>query len=69
MVKTRVMNRDPTSGISNSQLILGMARKEGPTAFYKGASANLARQASWITVMFVTLEQIKGMFSKYTESD
>ena len=34
-------------------------KKEGPKAFYKGLDAHFIRLASWNSIMFITLEQIK----------
>ena len=33
--------------------------KEGLRAFYKGVDAHFIRLASWNSIMFITLEQIK----------
>ena len=62
VLKTRIMNMQPGSGQGVGGLISGMIAKEGPLAFYKGFTANFMRLGSWNVVMFVSLEQIKGMF-------
>ena len=43
-------------------MVGGMLKKEGPISFYKGFTANFMRLGSWNVVMFVSLEQIKGLF-------
>lgn len=62
VLKTRIMNRKPGDGQSVAGLVGSMIAKEGPLAFYKGFTANFMRLGSWNVVMFVSLEQIKGMF-------
>ena len=61
IIKTRVMNRKPGSQESLPAMIQNMLVKEGPLSFYKGWSANFARQLSWVTVAFITLEQIRAL--------
>lgn len=63
VLKTRIMNRNPGSGESIPALVGSMVAKEGPLAFYKGFVANLMRLGGWNVVMFVSLEQIKGLFN------
>ena len=43
-------------------MVGSMIAKEGPLSFYKGFTANFMRLGCWNVVMFVSLEQIKGMF-------
>ena len=56
VLKSRVMNQPLHGRRSVPQLIRTMLAVEGISAFYKGATANFIRQASWVTVAFVTLE-------------
>jgi hypothetical protein len=62
VLKTRIMNLKPGSGVTVPGLVGSMFAKEGPMAFYKGFTANFMRLGSWNVVMFVSLEQIKGSF-------
>ena len=62
VTKTRIMNRPIGSTETIPGMLASMIAKEGPLAFYKGFSANLMRLGSWNVVMFVSLEQIKGLF-------
>ena len=62
VLKTRIMNRQPGSSQSIPSMIGSMIAKEGPVSFYKGFTANFMRLGSWNVVMFVSLEQIKGLF-------
>lgn len=64
------MNRQPVRGQQN---LLSMTKQmfvnEGVLSFYKGFTANFFRQGSYISVMFVSLEQIRAFFGKYAESN
>ena len=61
VLKTRIMNR--SSGNESVPAMIGnMIAKEGPLSFYKGFTANFMRLGGWNVVMFVSLEQIKGLF-------
>ena len=60
VLKTCIMN-NPDGG-NPFRVIYNMMTKEGPLAFYKGFTANFMRIGSWNIVMFVALEQIKGLF-------
>jgi solute carrier family 25 uncoupling protein 8/9 len=62
VLKTRIMNIPPGSSETPLGIVGKMIAKEGPLSFYKGFTANFMRLGSWNVVMFVTLEQIKGMF-------
>ena len=62
VLKTRLMNRQPGTQQSIPGLIASMMMKEGPLSFYKGFSSNFMRLGSWNVIMFVSLEQIRGLF-------
>lgn len=62
VLKTRIMNIAPGSTETPLGIVGKMVAKEGPLAFYKGFTSNFMRLGSWNVVMFVCLEQIKGMF-------
>ena len=62
VLKTRIMNIQPGSGETAVSILSKMIAKEGPLSFYKGFTSNFMRLGSWNVVMFVMLEQIKGMF-------
>jgi solute carrier family 25 (mitochondrial uncoupling protein), member 8/9 len=62
VLKTRMMNIKEGESASIPGMVMNMLKKEGPTAFYKGFTANCMRLGSWTTVMFGTFEQIKNYF-------
>ena len=65
VVKTRIMNAQPDEKTgklpyrSLPQAFGKILKNEGPTAFYKGFFPNFVRLGSWVTVMFLSYEQIK----------
>lgn len=61
VMKTRLMNMPAGSSIPG--LVSSMMKNEGPLAFYKGFVANFMRIGCWNICMFLTLEQIKSMFT------
>lgn len=65
VLKTRLMNM--SAGESAASMVQGMVQKEGLGSFYKGFTANFMRLGSWNCCMFVTLEQIKGLFDDSKE--
>ena len=61
VLKTRLMNM--SAGESGVAMVTGMVKKEGLASFYKGFSANFMRLGCWNCAMFVSLEQIKTLFT------
>ena len=66
VVKTRVMNMKPGQYSGPMDCVMQTIRAEGPLALYKGFVPTFVRQAPYVMVMFLTLEQIKG-FWKYLD--
>jgi solute carrier family 25 uncoupling protein 8/9 len=67
VIKTRVMS----SGTPGAQVYSGALdcalrtlRQEGPAAFYQGVAPQFFRLTGWSVVMFVTMEQLKGLASR-----
>ena len=58
---TRHMNY-PGKYKGPADVMLTTLRNEGPTAFYKGFTANVARMSSFNCVLWVTLEQIRSRY-------
>jgi len=61
-IKTRLMNSNPGQYKGPVDCLLQTVRNEGPMAVYKGFVPTFVRQAPYLVVMFVTLEQLKGFF-------
>mmetsp|Transcript_21824 Transcript_21824/g.40894 ORF Transcript_21824/g.40894 Transcript_21824/m.40894 type:complete len:304 (+) Transcript_21824:87-998(+) len=61
-VKTRMMNAPSGKYTGPVQCALDTVRQEGPMALYKGFVPTFVRQAPYLVVMFVTLEQLKVFF-------
>lgn len=63
VVKSRIMG--DSAGRFNGVLdcFVKTARQEGPLAFYKGFVPNFGRLGSWNVAMFLTLEQVKKLFT------
>ena len=59
VVKTRMQNCAPGQYRNPLDCALKTVRGEGPRALYKGFVPTLVRQAPYLVVMFVTLEQCK----------
>lgn len=56
-------NLSSFTALTRALRVLGQIFKnEGPMAFYKGFVPNFVRLGSWVTVMFVSYEQIKANF-------
>ena len=63
VMKTRIMNAKKGSGQEYSGVIdcfYRTMKNEGPLAFYSGFWPNFLRLASWNTVMFMALEQVRS---------
>lgn len=65
VVKTRIMNAKPNAEgkvpyKSMLDAFVKIFQQEGPRAFYKGFLPNFVRLGSWVTVMFLSYEQIKA---------
>ena len=65
VMKTRLMNM--SGGETAGAMVKNMIQKEGLGSFYKVFTANFMRLGSWNCCMFVTLEQIKGLFDDSKE--
>jgi solute carrier family 25 uncoupling protein 8/9 len=70
VVKTRIMNAPLRADGTLQYRGMGHAfvtifRDEGPLAFYKGFVPNFMRLGSWVTVMFLSYEQIKRLSWEY----
>lgn len=66
VVKTRMMNSQKGVGESYKNpldCVVKTLSKEGPLAFYGGFIANCARLVSWNVVMFMSLQQLRQMYS------
>ena len=56
VLKTRIMNAKPGQYGGPLDCFYQTFKNEGPGAFYKGFTPNVARLAGWNCVMFLTLE-------------
>ncbi|XP_010541434.1 PREDICTED: mitochondrial uncoupling protein 2-like isoform X1 [Tarenaya hassleriana] len=61
VVKSRMMG-DPTYR-NTGDCFVKTLKNEGFSAFYKGFLPNFTRLGTWIVVMFLTLEQVKRVFT------
>lgn len=64
VVKTRVMaarRADAGARVGAFACVANMVRDEGLGAFYKGVVPNFFRLTGWSIVMFMTLEQLRGI--------
>jgi hypothetical protein len=59
VVKTRIMNMRPGEYSGPIDCLRKTVKHEGPMALYKGFAPTFARQAPFVVVTFLTLEQIK----------
>lgn len=64
VVKSRMMG-DPTYK-GTVDCFVKTLKNDGPLAFYKGFIPNFGRLGSWNVIMFLTLEQVKKLFTKET---
>lgn len=62
VIKTRMMNSAPGQYSGPLQCTVETVRNEGPMALYKGFVPTFVRQAPYLVVMFITLEQLKLFF-------
>lgn len=64
VVKTRIMNQKLTAPLYSGQIDCAMktVRSEGIFALYKGFVPTFVRQAPYVIVTFMSLEQIKKIF-------
>mmetsp|Transcript_29411 Transcript_29411/g.36343 ORF Transcript_29411/g.36343 Transcript_29411/m.36343 type:complete len:323 (-) Transcript_29411:614-1582(-) len=67
VIKTRIMNMKPGQYSGPIDCTIKTVRSEGPLALYKGFVPTFVRQAPFVIVTFVTLEQIKR-FYRYLDS-
>ena len=68
VVKTRIMNMTPGQYKGPIDCVTTTVRQEGPLALYKGFVPTFVRQAPFVMVTFVTLEQVKR-FWKYLDGE
>lgn len=66
-IKTRMMNSAPGQYSGPVDCVVKTVRQEGPMALYKGFVPTFVRQAPYLVVMFITLEQMKR-FYRYIDS-
>jgi len=67
VVKTRMMNSQKGIGEGYKNpldCVVKTLKHEGPLAFYGGFVANCARLVSWNIVMFMSLQQIRRIYSE-----
>ncbi|GBG33406.1 Mitochondrial dicarboxylate carrier [Hondaea fermentalgiana] len=67
-IKTRMMNSFPGQYSGPIDCVVKTVRQEGPMALYKGFVPTFVRQAPYLVVMFITLEQIK-LFYRYLDEN
>ncbi|KAI5054882.1 hypothetical protein GOP47_0030027 [Adiantum capillus-veneris] len=63
VVKSRMMGNS-TAYTSTIDCFVKTLKNDGPAAFYKGFVPNFGRLGSWNVIMFLTLEQVKKLFTK-----
>lgn len=61
VVKTRMMNGDAESYGGPLDCAVKTVTEEGPMALYKGFVPTVTRQGPFTMILFVTLEQVRGM--------
>ncbi|CAH8392259.1 unnamed protein product [Eruca vesicaria subsp. sativa] len=61
VVKTRMMNADAESYCGPLDCAVKTVAEEGPMALYKGLVPTVTRQGPFTMILFVTLEQIRGL--------
>ena len=69
VIKTRVMNMEPGQYKGPVDCVVQTVRAEGVMALYKGFVPTFVRQAPFVVVTFVTLEQIKRFYSYIDSQD
>lgn len=69
VVKTRVMNMRPGEYSGPVDCLRKTVQQEGPMALYKGFVPTFARQAPFVVVTFVCLEQMKKFWLFLDERD
>lgn len=62
VVKSRMMG-DSSAYKSTFDCFVKTMKNDGPLAFYKGFVPNFGRLGSWNVIMFLTLEQVKKVFT------
>uniref|UniRef100_A0A0C9S1A0 TSA: Wollemia nobilis Ref_Wollemi_Transcript_26018_1362 transcribed RNA sequence n=1 Tax=Wollemia nobilis TaxID=56998 RepID=A0A0C9S1A0_9CONI len=67
VVKSRMMG-DSQAYKNTLDCFVKTLRYDGPQAFYKGFVPNFGRLGSWNVIMFLTLEQVKKLFTKEVPS-
>ncbi|CAH2073413.1 unnamed protein product [Thlaspi arvense] len=63
VVKTRMMNADADSYGGPLDCVVKTVAEEGPMALYKGFVPTVTRQGPFTMILFVTLEQIRGLLN------
>lgn len=69
VIKTRVMNMKPGQYKGPIDCVIKTVSAEGVFALYKGFVPTFVRQAPFVVVTFVTLEQIKRFYSYIDSKD
>ncbi len=64
VIKTRMQGLQASRYKNTWDCAVQIAKNEGPKAFYKGATARLARVCLDVTVIMVLYEQINNMLDK-----
>ena len=64
VIKTRVMNAPPGLYRGPIDCTMRTVRSEGPLALYKGFVPTFTRQAPYVIVTFLTLEQCKKAWKR-----
>lgn len=62
-VKTRMMNATKGTYTGTWDCAVRLLRESGPLGFYKGFTPTFVRQAPYVIVMFLTMEQSKKFFN------